>query len=603
MGTSEVVRPILSSIGTNIAAFLPLILLPGVMGKFMRIIPIIFSLALLASLFEAFFLLPSHYADWTVNSKTHEKGEKKFFIILRSYYTNILTTVLRFRYWVTAGLVVVLLSSFAIIPLVGVELFGEEDWDVMRILVQFPEGTSLEETDRIMKKYEEEAFNLSKENVEAVITNVGLLQSDEDWYVKKNVAQIIVQLKPVEKRTKSTDELIKEMRNNCSDISGAISQQYLKVSGGPPVGKPISIKAQGKYLDEIKAASLVLQDSIKKINGTTDISDNFPPGKKEIRINIDEDKAALYGFSIQNIAMYVRYAFDGVTATEFRDADDEIDVVVKYNKEYRSSLDDVLNLKISNNFGNTVSLRDLVQFEITTGPTEIRRIDQKRTIFITGDINEDEITLDKVSNRIEEIFPIIEAQFPGVSFSFGGQFDEFTKAFDNIMSLFMLSLIIIFLILGTQFNSYIQPLIILTTVPFAIIGSILGLLISGNPFSIISMFGFVALAGIVVNDAIILITFINNRRINKVITPYKHWKSIIEAGRLRLRPIILTSFTTISGLVPLAFGIGGQSEMWAPLANVILFGLLVSTILTLFVIPIFVAIIDDIKKSRKKGAK
>jgi CzcA family heavy metal efflux pump len=603
MGTREVVRPILSSIGTNIAAFLPLILLPGIMGKFMRIIPIVFSLALIASLFEAFFLLPSHYADWTKNSKAHAKGEKKFFKVLRSHYTKILIKVLRWRYWVTAGLVVVLFSSFAIIPLVGVELFGEEDWDVIRIFVKFPEGTSLEETNRIVQKYEEEAYNLSKENVEAVVTNVGLLQSDEDWLVKKNVAQIIIQLKPIEERNKSTDDLISALRKNCSDISGAISKEFLKVSGGPPVGKPISIKAQGKYLDDIKTASLALQDSVKKIEGTFDVSDNFPPGKKEIQINIDEDKAAMFGFSIQTIAMYVRYAFDGIVVTEFRDADDEIDILVKYNEKYRSSLDDVLNLKISNTQGNTVSLRDLVSFNITTGPTEIRRIDQDRTIFITGDINDEIITLDKISAKIEELFPIIEAQFQGVTFSFGGQYDEFNRTFDNILSLFMLSLILIFLILGTQFGSYSQPLIILTTVPFAIIGSMLGLLISNNPFSIVSMFGFIALAGIVVNDAIILITFINNRREEEYISSYQLWKSVVEAGRLRLRPIILTSFTTISGLVPLAFGIGGQSEMWAPLANVIVFGLIVSTVLTLFIIPCFVAIIDDIKGSRKKTTK
>jgi multidrug efflux pump subunit AcrB len=600
LGTREVVRPILSSIGTNIAAFLPLILLPGIMGKFMKIIPIVFSLALIASLFEAFFLLPSHYADWTVKSKTHEKGEKPFFKVLRNHYTKILIKVLRLRYWVTLGLVIILFSSFGIIPLVGVELFGEEDWDVMRILIWFPEGTSLEETDRIMKKYEKEALQLSPENVEAVITNVGLLQSDEDWFTKKNVAQLIIQLKPIEERTRSTDDLIKEMRENCSDISGPIAQQYLKIQGGPPVGKPISIKAQGKVLENIKQASLSLQDSIKKINGTFDVSDNFPPGKKEIRIKIDEDKAALFGFTIQNIAMYVRYAFDGVTATEYRDADDEIDVIVKYNKDYRSSISDVLNLKISNSLGNTVALRDLVKFEFVTGPTEIRRIDEKRTIFITGDIDEDEIKLNEVSTKIERFFPVIEAQYPGVSFTFGGQYDEFSEAFDNILSLFMLSLIIVFLILGTQFNSYAQPLIILTTVPFAIIGSMLGLLISGNPFSIVSMFGFVALAGIVVNDAIILITFINNRRQN-ILSVYQLWRSVVQAGRLRLRPIILTSLTTISGLVPLAFGIGGQSEMWAPLANVILFGLLVSTLLTLFIIPSFVVIIDDLSKRRQKA--
>lgn len=601
LGTREVVRPILSSIGTNIAAFIPLILLPGIMGKFMRIIPIVFSLALLASIFEAFFLLPSHYADWTSKSKTHAKGEKKFFKVLRGSYTKILIKVLRFRYWVTAGLVVILFSSFALIPLVGVELFGEEDWDVIRILVTFPEGTSLEETDRIMKKYEEEALKLPKEDLQSVITNVGLLQNDEDWFIKKNVAQILIQLNPMEDRTTPTDELITDLRESCSGISGAISQQFLKFAGGPPVGKPISIKAQGKFLDEIKQASLVLQDSIKQINGTLDVADNFPPGKKEIRINIDEDKAALYGFSVQTIALYVRYAFDGVLATEFRDADDEIDVIVKYNEKYRSSVEDVLNLNVSNPLGNTVSLRDLVSFDIRTGPTEIRRIDQKRTIFITGNIDEEKTTLDRVSRSIEDVFPAIEAQFPGVSFSFGGQYDEFNTAFDNILSLFMLSMILIFLILGTQFNSYTQPLVILTTVPFALIGAILGLIISGNPFSIISMFGFVALAGIVVNDAIVMITFINNRRENESLSQFQYWRSIIDAGRLRLRPIILTSLTTISGLVPLAFGIGGQSQMWAPLANVILFGLLVSTVLTLYVIPSFIAIIDDLKKSRKKS--
>lgn len=599
LGTREVVKPILSSIGTNIAAFLPLILLPGIMGKFMKIIPIVFSLALLASIFEAFFLLPSHYADWTKKSKAHINGEKNFFKFLKSYYTKILIKILRWRYAVSGVLVAILFSSFAIIPLVGIELFGDEDWDVIRVFVKFPEGTSLEETDRIMRKYESQALNLSEDDVESVITNVGLLQSDDDWFVKKNVAQIIIQLKPIETRVNSTDDLISNLRNNCSSISGAISQEFVKISGGPPVGKPISIKVQGKYLDEIKQAALVLQDSIKNIGGTFDISDNFPPGKKEIRINVDEDKAALFGFSVQNIAMNVRYAFDGIAATQYRDADDEIDVVVKYNEKYRSSMDDVLNLQISNSAGNTVSIRDLVNFEITTGPTEIRRMDQERTIMVTGDINTEIITLDKVSSKIQILFPNIEKEFPGISFSFGGQYDEFNRAFDNILQLFILSMILIFLILGTQFKSYIQPLIILTTVPFAIIGSMLGLLISNNPFSIVSMFGFIALAGIVVNDAIILITFINNIRQDEKLSPYKHWRSIIEAGRLRLRPIILTSLTTISGLIPLAFGIGGDSQMWAPLANVILFGLLVSTVLTLYIIPSFVAIIDDIKKSRK----
>lgn len=602
MGTNEVIRPIISSIGTNIAAFLPLILLPGIMGKFMRIIPIVFALALIASLFEAFFLLPSHYADWTAKSKVYNKGEKKFFTVLREYYTKVLVKSLRKRYVVLVSMILLLVMSMGMIPFIGVELFGEEDFDLIRVLVKYPEGTSLEETDRIMQKFEAEAMSLPESCIETVVANVGLLQSDEDWLVKKNVGQVFVQLKPKEIRDATTDELIEKLRAKVKNISGPISYELLKLSGGPPVGKPISIKVQGKYFEDIKAASVKLQDYVKGLDGTYDITDDFPPGKNEIKITVDEEKAALYGFTAQYVAMNVRYAFDGIDATEFRDGDEEINVVVKYNEKYRSSVDDVLNLRLTNSAGVTSALRDMVRFDIKPGPTEIHRFDQERTILITGDINEAEASLDQVNSKIQDYFETIESTFPGVKCSIGGQFEEFVNVFDDMATLFILGIIIIFLILGTQFNSYTQPLVILSTVPFALIGAMLGLIISGNPFSIISLFGFVALAGIVVNDAIVLITFVNNRRTNENMTVYQLWSSIVNAGRLRLRPIILTSLTTIFGLVPMAFGIGGTSEMWAPLANVILFGLLVSTVLTLFVIPCFLAILDDMKRSRKKAA-
>jgi CzcA family heavy metal efflux pump len=599
-GTTEVVSPILSSIGTNIAAFLPLMLLPGIMGKFMRIIPIVFALALVASMFEAFFLLPSHYADWTIKSKTHLRGEKKFFVSLRKWYGHLLIKILRRRYWLIAGLIIVLFISLSLIPLIGVEMYGKEDFDQFRVLVKFPEGTSLEETDRIMSKLETEALNLSDTEVQDVIANIGLFQGNDEWITRKNVAQIIVQVKPLEQRIQSTSELMSQLHKKVQKISGPISVQFEEISGGPPVGREISVKVEGKYFDEIKKAALVLQDSIKKIPGTMDVADDFPPGKQEIKIVVDEDKAALYGFNTQYVAMNVRYAFDGIEATEYRDGDEEIEIIVKYNEGNRSSVDDVLNLNITNNFGRTVALRDMVKFEITPGPTEIHRFDQKRTIMVIGDIDETVASLDKVNLRMQELFPKIEANFPGVHFKLGGQFEEFMDVFQDITSLFVLALILIFLILGTQFNSYSQPLIILTTVPFALIGAMLGLIISNNPFSIVALFGFVALAGIVVNDAIVMIHFINERRSKENISVLRYWRSIVNSGRLRLRPIILTSLTTISGLMPMAFGIGGTSNTWAPLANVILFGLLVSTVLTLFVIPSFVAVLDDIKGSRKK---
>ncbi len=600
-GTKEVVTPIVSSISTNIAAFLPLMLLPGIMGKFMRIIPIIFSLALIASMFEAFFLLPSHYADWTRKSTVYKKGEKKFFKKIRKAYGHLLIKVIRRRYVLLPLLVIVLGVSLLVIPLIGVEMFGDEDFDQFKVLIKLPEGTSLEETDRIVNKFEAQAAKLPQSEIQDIVVNVGLLQGEEEWLTRKNVAQMLFQLKPQEERSISTEKLMNTMRENIRYISGPTSVEFQMVSGGPPVGKPISVKVQGKYLTDIKKASLVLQDSIRAMSGTYNVSDNYPPGKQEIRIIVDEDKAALYGFNTQYVALNVRYAFDGITASEYRDGDEEIDIIVKYDQKNRASVDDVLYLKLTNAAGQTVSLRDMVKFEIKSGPDGIRRFDQKRTIMVVGEINEEKITMDKVNLKLQEIFPEMEKEFPGITFAIGGQFEEFTNVFADITSLFILSLILIFLILGTQFNSYTQPLIILMTVPFALIGAMLGLIISGNPFSIVAMFGFVALAGIVVNDAIVMIDFMNKRRYGKQTTAFQYWRSIVNAGRLRLRPVILTSLTTISGLIPMAFGIGGISEMWSPLANVILFGLLISTVLTLFVVPSFVAVVDDIKGSRKKA--
>ncbi|MBT4364646.1 MAG: efflux RND transporter permease subunit, partial [Desulfobacteraceae bacterium] len=424
-GTSEVVNPIISSIATNIAAFLPLMLLPGFLGKFLSIVPIVFSIALVASMFEAFILLPSHYSHWTVKSKTTEKGEKKFFKYLRKIYTRVLIKSLRKRYIILVTMLVVLGLSVSVIPLIGVEMFGDEDFDQMKVMVRFPEGTSIEENDRIMKKIEAEALKLDNNAVQDVIVNIGLLQVPGEWDVRKNVSQIIFQLVPHERRNISTEELVNRMRKKVSHISGPISLEVEELTNSMPVGKPVSVKVQGKYLDDIKKASLALQDSLKHIKGVYDISDDFPPGKKEIRIIVDEEKAALYGFTTQYVSMNIHYAFEGVEATEYRDGDDEVDVIVQYDKKYRSSIDDVLNLRLTNRIGQTVALRDMVNFEIKRGPTKIKRFDRKRTIFVTGNINKKEISLDKINMRLNEKFPELEDRFPGVTFKIAGQFEEF----------------------------------------------------------------------------------------------------------------------------------------------------------------------------------
>jgi HAE1 family hydrophobic/amphiphilic exporter-1 len=199
-------------------------------------------------MFEAFLLLPSHYADWTINSQVYRRGERPFFKKLRIWYGHVLIKVLRRRYIVLGVMVLILFSSLGIIPMLGVEMFGDEDWDQFRILMKLPEGTSLEETDRIVKKYENALLQLPQSQVKSVVTNVGLMQGDEEWLTRKNVAQIIVELIPIEARDLATDEIINMARNFTSTISGPTFVEFAKISGGPPVGKPIAVKVQGKYL-------------------------------------------------------------------------------------------------------------------------------------------------------------------------------------------------------------------------------------------------------------------------------------------------------------------------------------------------------------------
>jgi len=328
-----------------------------------------------------------------------------------------------------------------------------------------------------------------------------------------------------------------------------------------------------------------------------DIADDFPAGKQEVRISINEEQAALRGLTVQEIALEVRTALSGLTATTYRDGDEDVDVVVKLPDSARNTLEELLALRMSTYTGSTIPLADVAEFSVHATVTEIHRRDLSRILIVGADIDKSKTTVDKVMRQLTPHFTRIANRYEEIQFEIGGEFEEFTEAFQDMAKLFAIGVILIYLILGTQFRSYIQPLIILTTVPFAFIGAMVGLIVAGDKFSITTLFGVVALAGIVVNDSIVLISFMNNARREGV----DRWKSVIDAGVVRLRPIILTSVTTIGGLLPTALGIGGSSAVWRPLANTIAWGLLFSTVLTLLVIPCILSIVDDIRIKAGKG--
>ena len=594
-GAHEVAWPVITASLTTASIFLPLALLPGIVGKFMRIIPIIVALTLAASLFECFFILPSHIAEW--GKVRHSKSRDRLMRHLLIPYTKLLGFVLRRRYWVLGGVVACLFLSFVPIPLglVEVDMFHGDEYPIVFAYVTMPVGTRLETTDDVIRKFEAVAFSLPKSEIKAVIARTGWHTIENNFSERNgNLGTLQIEFVEARHRDRTLDEIIAELRGKFSRITGPEQVEFQTREEGPPAGADVEIIVKGKYFDELDAITNELKAELAQISGVTDINDNYALGQEEIKLQVNEDKANEYGLTIRQIAFTARNAFEGANATVFRDGDEEIDVVVKLSESGRATLKDVANLKLIGGTGVPVPLRDVARLDVVPGYSTIYRYKQERAITITANVDENVTSTVNVNQRLRAHFDQISPRYPGYTLESGGEFAEFQKVFTGIPLFFGFGILLVYFILGTQFKSFLQPFVILTTVPFAFIGAMVGLLTSGNPLSVASTYGLVALAGIVVNDSIVLVEFINRLRAAGV----DKWRAIITAGRTRLRPILLTSITTVCGLLPIALGVGGKSAIWMPMASTVVWGLSVATLLTLFVIPAFYAISDDIRPWR-----
>lgn len=593
IGTQEVLLPVFSATLTTVAAFLPLMFVPGIMGEFFKVMPIVVILALIASLFESFGVLPSHIADWTPTEYKPNPKKSNFLLKLKRKYTKLLIKILKRRLLAIASVVILFFTSIAGVALyLGVDFFAGDELPQFFVWVTMPEGTTLEETDKVVRQLEIAAMNLPQEDIFSIVSNAGIQQTETEWFNKPNVGQVIVELVPAYERSNNVEYYINEMRAMTSNIAGIKSLEYAGVNNGPPVGAAIELKIKGRNFDNLRSIAGEVKTYLENIDGVFDIKDNFNFGKQELKIIVDEERAAYYGFDIFQIASFIRTAFDGTVATKFRDDDEEIDVIVKFTESEINSLEsfDKIKIPVPEN-GTLIPLKDIVKLEVAQSITGIYRTDRQRTITVTADVDASVANSNAIINKLLEDYSTIGTRYPGYSIKTGGQFAEFAESMDGLAELFLIGIFLIYVILGGQFRSFVQPLIILFTIPFSFIGAIFGLLLINSPFSIISMYGIVALAGIVVNDALVLISFINNARQANV----GRWKSIIMAGSIRLRPIILTTVTTVFGLLPMAMGLGGESATWGPLATTIVGGMLLSTVFTLFIIPCLYAAVDDVK--------
>lgn len=599
IGTQEVVKPVTATIITTIVAFSPLLLIEGMIGKFVWSIPIVVIIALTASLFEALVILPSHFADFVrigKNKKYSSKKDLPWFKALLKFYTRIINKALNRRYWVLAGVIVVLLLTFALSRTMPFILFGSEGIEQFFIRVEAPSGTNLYTTNKLVEEIERKVAQLPENELDAYTTQVG--SSGDTWmfdpYGKSgpHIAQVVVFLTPNTERKRSVDQIIEYLRDEIKDVKGFEKIYFEKPKEGPPVGKAVAIRIRGEDFAVLEKISDEIFPFLKNIEGVTDVASDYEVGRGEIRVVINEEQAARSYLSVKEIASTIRSAFKGGVATSIKPtkAEEEIDVLVRFPETFRSKKDTFNKILIPNRFGNLIPLEKVAHLEDKTSVTRIRHLDGKRVITIHADVDTKKITSLKTNQLLAEEFRNIPKMYPGYTIKYGGEQEENIKATRSFLKAFVLAAFLIFLILAANFNSLIQPLIVMMAIPFGLIGVIWAFFFHQLPISFFMMMGVVGLNGIVVNNSIVLVDFINNLRRKGV----DRRASIIQSGQLRLRPVILTTITTALGLAPTAYGIWGDDPFLRPMALTIVWGLVCATMLTLIVLPCIYAIVDDI---------
>lgn len=634
-GSNEVAAPVTTTILTTTAAFLPLMFISGIMGKFLRVFPLAIIACLAASLFEALVILPSHLAEWVKPLKSaagkketperevkssnllvriismplgflkglshyffsHDRkgSEAEWFKKLLDGYKKVLKFSLNRRYKMVAGAAgILLLTILLAVKFLPFKLFPSMV-EIFYVRLIAAEGSSLAETNRAITAVEESVLSLPEGELLNVTTTVGYLGDigggPFDKYGTK-YAQCVVYLTPESTRPRSAAAIIERLRKDvkAKKIDSIESIEFETLRDGPPVGKPVSIDVRGPEFGPLEEIAGEMKKYMETVDGIEDIKDNYELDKEEIQINIDKKKAARMGLTVRQIALTIRYAYEGGVATTMRKGDEDMDVVVRLPESARNDPDTLRELTIPNNTGRLIKLGKVASFQKYQGIGRLSHKDGERTITITANLNEDKLTAVAANRNIMSRFRDISSRYPGCRLVIGGEFKDTQESIQSMFKAFAVAFLLIYIILATQFRSFIQPFIIMVSVPFGMVGVFIALYIHGEPMGIIAMFGMIGLTGVVVNDSLILVDFINKMRERGIET----YQAVRQAGATRLRPILLTSITTIVALMPLIYGVGGEEPFLVPAAIAMAYGLLAATFLTLVLVPCIYLITEDI---------
>lgn len=605
VATREVAWPIITSCITTICAFFPILFWPGIMGEFMSYLPKTVIVTLAASLFVALVINPA-VATIIMKKDVSQHKEKDFTETrLARVYIRFLHFMLGHRWTVVVfsfGLLFIMVKLFAASGL-GTELFPETEPKDATINVKLPEGSSLEASNAVVRKVEEAAFQYAE--CESVVASVGGGLSGNDIAggagAKRNESNVQIHFVDRHQRKMLSSEVVKQLRDDLQGIPGA-EITVEKAEEGPPTGAAISLEISGDDFERIGELARQAREKIKNVEGVVDLKDNYIMAKPELKVKVDKEKAALLGLSVQQIGYTIRTAIQGAKAGVYRVGNDEYDVMVRMPEARRSEIDTLSRLRIASAGGFQTPLSSVADFEWDSGLGSVERVDERRTVTVTADVAEG-FNANAVLARCQTVMG--EFDMPqGYMYRFTGQNEEQEESTAFLSQAFVSAIFLIFLVLVMQFDSIILPFIILSSVILSLIGVFFGLVVTQMSFGIVMTgIGVISLAGVVVNNAIVLIDFIEKLRHDG-----RNLKeAVVEACSIRLRPVLLTAITTLLGLIPMATGISfdframrfdvgsESSQWWGSMAVAVIFGLAVATVLTLGVVPTLYVILDRLR--------
>ena len=630
-GTAEVITPVVFGVLTTIAAFLPILLIAGSMGDFFSIIGWVVLVCLVFSILECMLILPAHLAHRKTEGYFLEgtplvegwiKFQGKFSGALESFATNsykpFLEKTLEWR-WVTwAVATAVLITSIALIASGRVifQFFPAVEGDRIFATLTMPEGINVEYTEQAARQLELAAFETAKE----VNADLGfdkdssvILHTFQSIGVKaarssgppmrtaggSHLAEVVLDLVPFKDRPGwNTNKIADKWREKTGSVTDAVELQFSTTTFSG--GDALALQLKGRDIEQLKRAALYLRTELGRYPGVMDLTDSFRAGKQEVKLNILPEAKPL-GLTLNDLARQVRQAFYGEEAQRIQRGTDDVRVMVRYPEKERQSLGNLENMRIRTSENIEVPFSTVAEVIYGDGFSAINREDQQRVIEVKGDVNRSIVTPEEIMAAVEKAVcakgtsfgsresRCYNADFPGVAFNISGEQQERNKALGSMIATVPLALMIIFALLAVPLRSYMQPLVIMSVIPFGAVGAIVGHYIMGWDLIFFSLLGIIALSGVVVNASLVLVDYINRQRREGV----PLFEAVSTAGVVRFRPIILTSVTTFVGLVPLMTDNDPETFMFIPMAISLAFGVLFATVITLFLVPSLYLMLDD----------